>query len=383
MDDLEGRASHPIFRRFSPAEVQDDGRFLADFLGVRARRAFHANYRDDNGAGYLRPDLQSVTSEYFEWISVLCAVAAATTDFTMIEAGSGWGRWLLRGAMACRQVGRGFRLVGVEAEPEHFEWMKAAFRDNGLEPDEHLLVNAAVAGRGGEGWFVTGDPRGWYGQSLVPEGDAPWYAQQPQMNVSRVRQVGLVELLQRFEKVHLVDMDVQGAEAEIVEAAADSLDRVVEMAHVSTHSHEVEERLRAGFTRMGWLPIFDFPCLGARHTPYGEVGFVDGVQTWIHPSAGHLLGWLADGAILRQAIREASARKVDDERQVTALKERLTVVEQQLLDETALRALRREMEDFRPAVVRVLRWIDHALRRLPILGPFLRRLVARAAPPAR
>lgn len=382
MSQVVGRSSHPIFQRFSPAKTEHDGRFLVDFLGVRARRAFHGNYRDENGAGYLRPDVQSATSEYFEWISLLCAVAAAPGEFAMLELGSGWGRWLLRGAMACRQLGKGFRLVGIEAEPEHYDWMKTAFRDNGIDPDEHLLLYAAVAGTAGEGWFLTGNPSVWYGQSLLKDSEAPSVPREPEVSLSRVRKVGLTELLQRFEKVHLVNMDVQGAESEIVEAAAEGLDRVVEMVHISTHSHEAEERLRACLTRMGWLGVFDFPCLETRSTPYGEIGFVDGIQVWVHPTACHLLAWLADGPILRQLINQTNIEK---DGRAAALNQ-VAILQQQLLDEKALLDLRRdldyleELRDFSPAVVRFARVVKKAVRSIPLLGPLLRKLLS--SPPS-
>ena len=47
--------------------------------------------------------------------------------------GAGWGRWLSAGAFASEQTGREYRLVGVEAEPQHFEWMERHFRDNNLK----------------------------------------------------------------------------------------------------------------------------------------------------------------------------------------------------------------------------------------------------------
>ncbi len=163
---------HPIFGHFRPHTDAEDGRFWTDWLGVRARRSFHAHYED--AIRYLRPHVQPVESEYFEWISLLCAAAAAEAPFTMFELGSGWGRWVLRGALACRGLGKDFRLVGVEAEPKHFDWMKTAFRDNGIDPDRHLLVNCAVGGGEGEGWFISGNSREWYGQSLQAPDQIGW-----------------------------------------------------------------------------------------------------------------------------------------------------------------------------------------------------------------
>jgi FkbM family methyltransferase len=304
---------HPIFDRFRPHAEPGDGRFWTDWLGVRARRSFHAHYDEGNGVGYLRPHVQPVGSEYFEWLSLLCAAAAAEPPFTMFELGSGWGRWLLRGALACRQLGKDFRLAGVEAEPKHFEWMKTAFGDNDIDPDRHLLVNCAVGGGAGEGWFISGNSREWYGQSLLAPDQLGWGAKEAALvgadqsgdlaelrrEVSKVRVVPLRDLLEKFPRVHLLNMDIQNAEADVVEGSAGPIDARVELAHVSTHSPEVERRLRAVFARLGWVKLFDFDCQGQRSTPYGEVGFVDGVQTWLNPTADHVLDWLCDPSILR------------------------------------------------------------------------------------
>jgi FkbM family methyltransferase len=304
---------HPIFGGFRPHTEPGDGRFWTDWLGVRARRAFHAHYDDGNGVGYLRPHVQPVGGEYFEWISLLCAAAAAEPPFTMFELGSGWGRWLLRGALACRQLGKDCRLAGVEAEPRHFDWMKTAFRDNGLDPDRHLLVNCAVGGGAGEGWFINGNSREWYGQSLLAADQLGWGAKEAALvgesvtgdladfrrDMAKVRVVPLADLLEQFPRVHLLNMDIQNAEADVVEGSAEAIDARVELAHISTHSPQVERRLRAAFARLGWVKLFDFECQGQRSTPYGEVGFVDGVQTWLNPTAAHLLDWLCDPPILR------------------------------------------------------------------------------------
>jgi len=309
---------HPIFARFRAQDVPADGRFWTDWLGVRARRSFHAHYDEGNGVGYIRPQVQPIASEYFEWISLLCAAAAAEPPFTMFELGSGWGRWLLRGGLACRQLGKEFRLVGIEAETCHFEWMRMAFRDNGIDPEAHLLVNAAVGRDLGEAWFLSGNSREWYGQSLLTPIQVEWAHRQaersraattsdptaPPKDVHKVRVVPLGELLEKYPRVHLLNMDIQNAEADVVEGSAEPIDARVELAHISTHSPEVERRLRGVFARLGWLKLFDFECQGQRCTPYGEVGFVDGVQTWLNPTAHRLLDWFCDPSLLRFSVAQ-------------------------------------------------------------------------------
>jgi hypothetical protein len=83
--------------------------------------------------------------------------------------------------------------------------------------------------------------------------------------------------------VDLVDADVQGAEAEIFEAAGDALDAKVRRVHIGTHGPELEERVRRFFTSRGWQCHFDFAGGGLRETPWGPVLFEDGAQSWLNP----------------------------------------------------------------------------------------------------
>jgi hypothetical protein len=57
---------------------------------------------------------------------VFDALLEARKTFTMVELGAGWGRWLVSAACAARvqQLHLELRLVGVEAQPEHFRWMR-------------------------------------------------------------------------------------------------------------------------------------------------------------------------------------------------------------------------------------------------------------------
>ena len=67
----------------------------------------------------------------------------------MVYLGAGYGRWLVKGAAAVRQCHGDLpiKLIGVEAEPTHFEWLKQHFNDNGLDPAQHELIEAAVDGQ--------------------------------------------------------------------------------------------------------------------------------------------------------------------------------------------------------------------------------------------
>jgi FkbM family methyltransferase len=269
---------HPIFASFAPFEGLVPAGFHADYVGAMIRAQFHNAAHQVPESRYIVSPVPPVDEEYFEFIDVLQTVAAASSQFTMIELGAGYGRWLVRAACAMRRGKRlPVRLVGVEAEPEHFRWLGLHLADNGLRPQDHQLIEAAVAAEDGEVCFHTGKPAEWYGQSVVPaqNGHNP--------DVKRVPAISLRTLLAGLEQVDLLDIDVQGAEFEVLNAAAGELDTQVKRLHVGTHNHEVEAGIRDLFTDLGWLCLNDYPCSSKTMTPFGQVQFQDGVQTWLNP----------------------------------------------------------------------------------------------------
>jgi FkbM family methyltransferase len=267
-----------------------------DFLGAKTRISYFETLRSNDS-----PTLPPFDEEYFEWVDLLESLSTANGTFTMMELGAGYGRWLVRAALACRLLGDvPYKLIGVEAEPTHFEWMSQHFTDNGIDPADHMLVKGAVSTKDGSTQFLVGNAERWYGQRIVLLEDRWQGVKQPlklvmsksrkdesvqplRYHFERVKTVGLGTLLTSFERVDLIDLDVQGSELKVIEAAATSVDKKVKRVHVGTHNRKVEAGLRKFFKGLGWLCIFDFPGEGKRETPWGPIDFQDGVQSWTNP----------------------------------------------------------------------------------------------------
>src|SRR5262249_13225188 len=101
-----------------------------------------------------------------------------------------------------------------------------------------------------------------------------------------VRAVTLSSILRRLGVVDLIDLDVQGAEADVLESAADSLADKAKRVHIGTHSREIEDRCRVLFRALGWECRNDYGLREEADTPYGRIWFSDGVQTWLNPRLG-------------------------------------------------------------------------------------------------
>ena len=266
-----------VFAKFAFFSGEVPAGFYADAIGSLINRRFVMAEEEVRkwGSYFGRYDEPDRDCEFFEWVDLLQAVADANGTFTMIELGAGYGRWLVAADMACRQKRLASRLIGVEAEPTHFEWMKQHMRTNGLALENHTLINAPVAATRRVVLFAAGKPRESYGQAIVNNhNEGPGYEK------IEMTAVTLDEILAPLPMVDHIDMDIQGAELEVVQASIGHMTRKVRRVHIGTHSREIEDALRELFAAHGWRAEWDFPCFEECDTAFGRFSFEDGVQGW-------------------------------------------------------------------------------------------------------
>src|SRR5262249_11359599 len=197
--------------------------------------------------------------ELFEWIDLAETVLRAEGKYTFIELGCGYARWIVFAALALKQQNPlPAQWIGLDPEPSHYAWALEHLKTNTVS--DALIMEAAVGATNGEANFFIGAADGWYGQYLAPEGLEPttpgqrarrWLRrllegqkEQPLERISRVRMVSLTSVLASLEHVDLIDCDVQGAELDVVRAAAEAVNRKVSRFHIGTHSAEIEDGLR-------------------------------------------------------------------------------------------------------------------------------------------
>jgi FkbM family methyltransferase len=223
-------------------------------------------------------------AECFEWESVLQAVDGypGGRDFVIAELGAGFGRWSVNAICALRQCHGDvpFVVIAAEADASHFRWLREHLRDNGIRPERCRLFSRPVSGKAETVYFLGGDPSKWYGQAIVDKA----YAKQHfgflgrllgRINYRKLDSATLSNVLASVKVVDLIDMDIQGAEASVVENNLDLLERKVLRLHISTHAHDIEQRILKALSN--WKIERYFPCLGERDTPIGRLKFVDGV----------------------------------------------------------------------------------------------------------
>jgi FkbM family methyltransferase len=268
-----------------------------DFLGAKEDKQFFLpEWRDAERDFTAMHDqwavLPAFDEEYFEWIDFLAAVRTAEKRFVMMELGAGYGRWLMRAAAAVKRYNPlPFLLIGVEAEPTHVEWMKLNFRNNGIDPDDHRIISAAIGTAPGTTYFPVGDPYGWSQFVLNSQRTGPQVSrhigtlfEQDYLNeVAPVPVITIEEAARGEELIDIIDMDIQGPEAEVMQQAIDFCSDHVRLIHVGTHAREIEKLLRRVFQKAGWVSRFDFPNESETPTEFGTIRFNDGVQSWANP----------------------------------------------------------------------------------------------------
>jgi FkbM family methyltransferase len=278
-------ARHPVFHLFGGFDGWAEPGFERSFYGSNIRDWLYTGVSKGlTDRRHVHIEHPPVDEEYFEWIALLTAVENARGRFCFAELGAGWGRWMVSAAVVCRQKSLALSLIGVEPEPSHFEWLRMALQDNDINPDEHQLFLGAVGSREGEVLLAGPDePRTTYGNRAIGYEQLPAWEKIEGFIFRPVPSVTLETLFAKHASIDLVDMDVQGTEAEIVASGIDVLNRKVRMIHIGTHSAEVEAELTTLFSTHGWLKGFAFPAQTKTRTPFGIVTFGDGAQTWVNP----------------------------------------------------------------------------------------------------
>jgi FkbM family methyltransferase len=270
------------FRIIRPPPFYLPKGFKAIWGGSIARRSFFLGYAGPDNYVYSSSRVPALDEQLFEWHSLACAIRDARDRFVFVELGAGYGKWSVAAALVCRRRGLSCDVIAVEAEPTHCLMMKQHFEDNGLDWREHTLIEAAVAPEGGEAHFTVGAADTWWGQAILPTPDYGFGAVEG-VSVTSVPAITVGSILETVDRVDLIDMDIQGAEAGVVVASVEVLGVKVRRLHISTHSTEGEAQIRATLSSAGWRRCWDFPCKSEVRTPYGHVLFEDGAQAWRNP----------------------------------------------------------------------------------------------------
>ena len=219
-----------------------------------------------------------------EWIGTLRSVAEARDRLVAVELGMGWAPWLVTSAVAARRRGiTAVRLIGVEGSEGHLRFAEQHLRDNGLDPEAHVLMHAVVGCSDGIARFPRlDDPRADYGARAAFDG-APTQSD----GWIETKSVTLATLLKDEPLVDLLHSDIQGAEADVVAQSLPLLNQRVRRLIIGTHSRQIEGRLFALLGDAGWILEHEQPCdIGQSEDGQFRIR-ADGEQIWRNANLSH------------------------------------------------------------------------------------------------
>ncbi len=194
--------------------------------GVRVRRADLIEEQLARYAAAGNPNLHEPAEE--RWLLEAFA-DDQPPEPVFVDVGAGIGYY----SVLVKKRWPSARVVAVEPLPQHARALEATLTLNGLSDGDVTIVKCAVAARGGESFLFD---RG-YGSTIVGDHDAPRV---------RVRTQTLSALLAGIGRVHLLKMDIQGAEGDVLAAAHDLLQgKSVRNFLIGTHGAESHGRVRA------------------------------------------------------------------------------------------------------------------------------------------
>ena len=265
---------------------------ILDFAGcidLFTRDGTLPSFEDLGELTYRKSSPIKVDEEIFEWIDLIQSIKNASENFWFVELGAGYGRWAARAYKLARAYGfsdQSINLITVEADDSHSAYLHQHFTLNEVKAN-HYHFSCAVSNFTGEMDFYVSRPNDtsralassqWFGQSLAHFG---WEnAQKEKVQVQRLSDI--LSFVPGVKCIDLIDCDLQGEDSKVLLDSIAILE-YTKMVHVGTDNLHEESVLREFFSNMRWTNLWDFSNTGKRSTTFGEIVFVDGVQTWSNP----------------------------------------------------------------------------------------------------
>ncbi len=262
--------------------------FIVDYYGTKTRvTSLWPDARALDGEKSRIPIPGNFHWESIEWLGLMRAVLEADDSFRVMELGAGWGPAVVSSSVMARLRGLiDIRMTGVEGDPHHFAFMVQHLKDNGFDPGDHRLHQAAVAIDDGTAkWPVTKDSSGQYGfRPLTDAGDYMGRAFAETQDVALISMRKLVLSEDRWDLIHI---DVQGSEFAICKSALAELNARARRVMIGTHSRKLEGDLLELFGEAGWILENEKPCkfdFSPHYNSLEALTTVDGTQTWRNPA---------------------------------------------------------------------------------------------------
>lgn len=269
---------------------------------------------------YRETELPSIGwgESFFQWGSTFMAIRAARHRFTAVSLGAHFGGPLVDAALALQKVNpMPYFLVGVEADPNMCAMLDEHFRENGIDPNDHWIINCAVNDTNRPVIFPVSEMRtgsntmlhdikerealartieeiGKSAETLrnvLVDGSTQLYIPLSNMEgtpeargeLRFVSTVTVADVLGPLPFVDFLEIDMQQAEKWTLPPARELLKRKVRFIHLGTHGHRLHRDMADMFAADGWDVLVDLTPETNFDTPEGAFSTCDGVLTAHNP----------------------------------------------------------------------------------------------------
>ena len=223
-------------------------------------------------------------------LSVLADIKRKHVD--MFELGAGWGRICLEVAGVIDHgiiplTAATYRCLASEGEPIHYQWAKEHFE---IQNINGVVVHSAVSNKNGKCWFNIGpSPDSCYGQAIespISRRKRPRIGSL--LNIIKKRAIRIpaytIDRLIKtygFDHVDIIHIDVQGAEYEVMQGAAESIKNdLIDYLWISTHHEELNDALRRLLSPKFDLIIDIYPRSLGKVDGFAPIRCHDGIQIY-------------------------------------------------------------------------------------------------------
>jgi hypothetical protein len=292
--------------------------YVADSLGIFTEGRFFWNRTGPflaHHADTPRPSLATWGEGFFELADWLLAARDARDRFVGVSLGASFGAQLVfawKVLMALNPLP--CKLVAVEPVPENCAWMRRHMAVNGINPDEHCIIQAALGPDNEPVLFPVGAPgAGVAGCSdtnstftrrryadLIRAHDASHRVLENLLvsnstglgydlgggfegEMKFVSAVTVRDVLTPFDQVDLLEVDIQHSEISALPPFMGVIDRKVRRVHIGTHGSEAHELLRGLLLDAGWELAFDLAPDTHHVTELGAIDLLDGILSARNP----------------------------------------------------------------------------------------------------
>jgi hypothetical protein len=292
--------------------------YVVDFLGILTDGSFLRTNTGPFLGGPVSTALPTVPTYGDRWFEVadwLASAYEAKDRYVAVSLGAAYGTQLV-GAWKVLQAINPLpsRLVAVEPVAENCAWIRSHMATNGIKPDDHWIIQAAMGNDNEPILFPVAEP-GVSGNNCVAtnsaqvrricidtlqrDGECEHVLESIFLYNSTgiVRDVGggfsgevkfvsaitLQDVLGPLDRVDLLEVDIQESEVNVFPPYMTLVSRKVRRVHVGTHGRQAHNLIRGAFSKAGWEIIFDYSPDTHHLTERGPLALSDGVFTARNP----------------------------------------------------------------------------------------------------